>query len=531
MLMLAVLAAPSRPLLTHARPTRVPQFSSLPLDTHGCDASKIRSFLVHQDAPFRKVECVADVLHVDGAVVPSVQLGASRQLGFYHEASDGYVVVAKLPYGTFPNEPVGGRTGTIFLQADNFTRLFATSLTPQLYDIKEVDTGNPWYTFTVEAAVGSVGIEEHYGLLETDTDYNLVNATYVYSSLRQTNTYNISFNRNWPDSGNGEYIAADLYRVDGPIVFNQFIEGVAYKYNATKCACSWNGTACTNFCEANSTHLGFRGDPVDIKGELRDSSQLGTVVSPPPLTPAQLEQLREVSSVGEALVSAGKIDSRPLRDVGVCDAKAAVTAIIGITSTSSSNDLFNGFWGTLCGTATGPLIPLWKQRAHEYMTKAMLWSLANKSPNICAASRPDACSFCHVSEAEANQCLKSPDGKASPASQTTVLDLFVQQGQVPVPTCDSCDSSSSCLEDCIPKEIVDAALDGPLAHNISDYLMDLAYGTLSLQYLTVPKGNGEKVNGVYTNFDDWIWHTCARRMPFDRTRPRDRLHDGPLPSA
>lgn len=50
-------------------------------------------------------------------------------------------------------------------------------------------------------------------------------------------------------------------------------------------------------------------------------------------------------------------------------------------------------------------------------------------------------------------------------------DLFVQQGQVPVPTCDSCDSSSSCLEDCIPKEIVDAALDGPLAHNISDYLM------------------------------------------------------------
>jgi len=77
--------------------------------------------------------------------------------------------------------------------------------------------------------VGSVGIEEHYGLLETDTDYNLVNATYVYSSVRQTNIYNISFNRNWPDSGNGEYIAADLYRVDGPIVFDQFIEGVAYK--------------------------------------------------------------------------------------------------------------------------------------------------------------------------------------------------------------------------------------------------------------------------------------------------------------
>eukprot|EP00967_Tisochrysis_lutea_P056601 scaffold71515_cov32-Tisochrysis_lutea.AAC.7 len=99
---------------------------------------------------------------------------------------------------------------------------------PQLYDITEVATGKFWYTFEVQAVLGAVGIEAHYALLE-NTGYSLANATEVFASPRSINTYNITFNRNWPDSGNGEYIAADLYTVDGPVVFNQYIRGVAYK--------------------------------------------------------------------------------------------------------------------------------------------------------------------------------------------------------------------------------------------------------------------------------------------------------------
>jgi len=495
--LLTVLCAP-RPLLPHARPLRLPQFASVPTNLAGCDASIHGAFLVHQGAPFHHVECVGGVLLVDGVWVSSGQLGVTRALSFYHAPSDAYVVVAEFPpVGTATNVPVAGRTGTIYLRANNFTRLYATSLPPQLYDITEVATGKFWYTFEVQAVLGAVGIEAHYALLE-NTGYSLANATEVFASPRSINTYNITFNRNWPDSGNGEYIAADLYTVDGPVVFNQYIRGVAYKYNATICACFWNGTACANFCEANSTSFGFRGDAIDVKGQLRKSVYVPAVGSPPPLTPAQLKQLRDVDSVGAALVLAGEIDSRPSYVVGVCDAKAALTAVRGITSISPGNVFSNDFWGMGCGTEVGSGAPAWQRLAHEYLTKSMTWWMANNNLDICDSSKPDTCSFCNVSSAEAAQCLKSPDGKPSPASNTSVFDLFKQQGQVRIPTCDSCGHEPSCLVDCLPNEIADAILHGPFARNISEYLTDLAYGTLSLDYLSVPKGS---------EFNDWMYHT------------------------
>ena len=193
------------------------------------------------------------------------------------------------------------------------------------------------------------------------------------------------------------------------------------RYNATICACFWNGTACANFCEANSTSFGFRGYAIDVKGQLRKSVYVPAVGSPPPLTPAQLKQLRDVDSVGAALVLAGEIDSRPSYVVGVCDAKAALTAVRGITSISPGNVFSNDFWGMGCGTEVGSGAPAWQRLAHEYLTKSMTWWMANNNLDICDSSKPDTCSFCNVSSAEAAQCLKSPDGKPSPASNTSVF--------------------------------------------------------------------------------------------------------------
>eukprot|EP00967_Tisochrysis_lutea_P056602 scaffold71515_cov32-Tisochrysis_lutea.AAC.8 len=130
--LLTVLCAP-RPLLPHARPLRLPQFASVPTNLAGCDASIHGAFLVHQGAPFHHVECVGGVLLVDGVWVSSGQLGVTRALSFYHAPSDAYVVVAEFPpVGTATNVPVAGRTGTIYLRANNFTRLYATSLPPQV---------------------------------------------------------------------------------------------------------------------------------------------------------------------------------------------------------------------------------------------------------------------------------------------------------------------------------------------------------------------------------------------------------------
>ena len=223
----------------------------------------------------------------------------------------------------------------------------------------------------------------------------------------------------------------------------------------------------------------MRGEAVSLVGELRESPPVTS--APLALTLAQLEQLEQLCE--QALDGEGGGRRQRARALqasdDVCDAESAVWAVRAMVS-PDVNNMFNDFWGTSCGTGATNTMPAWQQEGQTQLTHAMLWLQSMDTNDICTELK--SCPFCTPDSG----CDKSDDGSASPASDTTIYQLYQQQGQAAVKKCSECDGSTSCLDDCLATDIVDIIAQ---SRNVSGFLHHLSMATLSIQYNGVAQVN------------------------------------------
>jgi len=458
-----------------------------------CDPTKLRGEEV-QGLPFKRLECINGELLVDGIAVAATQL-EDGVLAFIDHQHDLDVVLYQ--------QPAAGQLGLGYAAprrvgtASSELMPFTTTLYTDIYDIY-TETGEYWYELRRQFSVGDIGLRTEVELFTQD-GFDMREVVSFKHRARAVGYYNISFNLNWPASGNGEYIHAELWLTSSVWAENDRIAGFAYIYD--------NVTCFESVCEANATRgVNWRGDKVQLSGEVRPWRRRLAVApsKAPELKPEQLAELEGLLVRGRADVEARSRGEMPVNyDKGsTCDAESALALIRGMVDPSPANT-FNDFWGTVCGTESNDNRPEWQQTAQSMMHKVMLWFQAKNEESVCLESNSPDCAFCVADE----QCYSSPDGSPSPASEETVFGMWQQSGYREIPECSTC-TTTACRNDCLPQSVFDMVTTGPNRTVVQEYLRNMSYASLSQMYSRVEgAGNGPNGDGQYEDFGDWMYDT------------------------
>ena len=207
-------------------PKRSLEFGSFNDHVSGCgDRFELFQLYTSTGVANGVVECEENTLYVDGEPMPSVQL-ASGRVAFHRETFGEDVVLFDLPHNHDGRHLTAGTYSATTRGGNSETRLGVSTLPDLTYDIYE-DTPESkyWYSFKVGTRLTALGAAQSFTLLEDDPSagshlfFSLENATEIFSSASLDSNpymYNVTFNPEWPASGNGEYIYAEFKRFSDP---------------------------------------------------------------------------------------------------------------------------------------------------------------------------------------------------------------------------------------------------------------------------------------------------------------------------
>eukprot|EP00316_Scyphosphaera_apsteinii_P022798 CAMPEP_0119302064 /NCGR_PEP_ID=MMETSP1333-20130426/3734_1 /TAXON_ID=418940 /ORGANISM="Scyphosphaera apsteinii, Strain RCC1455" /LENGTH=1327 /DNA_ID=CAMNT_0007304311 /DNA_START=67 /DNA_END=4052 /DNA_ORIENTATION=- len=499
----AATAAPKPRLGAH---TRLLEFGSVTEtgggDTANCVDAHTPAHIIH-GLPFSDIHCSNGLLHVDGQAVPSTHL-ESGELAFIHPGpgSTKHVVITRMPTATKIGEGFAIESYELGAASPDVKNFVATQPIDH-YDIFALTSQSQpeyWNELTMTSTITPVG-EERFPKIFTQDGLDLSAVASITSPSGTFGMYNISFNNNWPASGNGEYIYAEIeLKPDEQGIQNVIVEGVAYKYDPT---------ACMGGCPADSPHFNWRGEKVRLVGALsKTTGKSGATINrkvgwenpqntDAVLTDQQRTELLDIAAKGR------KLQERAIHrrlDSTTCDTESAVDLVKGLVNPNPMNE-FNDFWGTACGTDASTMSG-WQQDARYELQKVMLWHQAQNTQSVCDEANSDTCTFC-IKQKDRG-CYKNDDGSNSPASQTSVWDMYQQMDFKSYPVCDTC-TTDACRSRCIPNEVVDAVANDA---NVSRFLEDMSWATLSQQYNAVEAlGKGKDKHGDWKEFNDWMYDT------------------------